>query len=200
MPRNQGKTWTYEQEQYLLDAYGNVTLPFLCAKLGKTMEAIKQKHKDLTGHCDPYSAAGLYSPREIAPVLGVDHKTIIDWIHRRDFPAKRLHKDEDYHRYYIDSSEMWKWAEQNKERIPFAHVVQGVLLPEPDWLADEVRKAIAIGRKRPTNWTKEEDELAWWWYKGGVNYREIARRLGRPESGTQRRLTKIRKMKESKGA
>lgn len=196
MPRNQGKPWTYDQEQYLLDAYGNVTLPFLCNKLGKSMDSIKQKYKDLTGHCDPYIASGLYSPREVAPVLGVEHRTVIDWIRHRGFPAKRLHKDEDYHRYYIEPSEMWKWVEENKDRIPFAHVKQGVFLPEPIWLAQEIRNAIKKGLKRPIKWTKEEDELAWWWHKGGVNYREIARRLGRPESGTQRRLTKIRKMKQ----
>jgi hypothetical protein len=195
------KLWTTEEEDILLESYGSTTVKTLVKRLGKSEDAIKQKMKELTGSYDMHAAGGLFTARQVAPALGVDHRTVCEWIKTMGFPAKQLnrktkHSDKNY-QYFIDPYEVWRWVSKNKERVRFAHMERGLLLPEPHWLDAEIKKDAKKGLKRPTNWTDEEDELAWFWYKGGVNYREIARRLGRPEKGTQRRLTVIRKKKES---
>ena len=171
-------------------------MKYMIRRLKRSEEAIRQKYKELTGFKDMNLAGGLFSPPEVASVLGVSPRTVMDWIHRGGLNAKQLHrarKSDKNHRYFIDPDDLWRWLEKNKHRVNFAHVQRGILLPEPDWLEEEIKRAKAV--KRPINWTIEEDELAWFWWQSGVNYREIARRLGRPEKGTQRRLTVIRKRK-----
>jgi|SRR5579875_1347935 len=196
MQVNHKKIWTPEQEEFLLESYGSTTMKYMIKVLGKSETAIKQKIKELMGTYDMHAIGGLYSARYVAQALGVEVRTICDWIHRYQFPAKQLNNKKKNYQYFIDAYEAWRWVKLHKERVNFAHVKKGILLPEPAWLDDEIKKDMAKGIKRPTCWTKEEDESAWFWYKGGMNYREIAKRLGRPEKGTQRRLTLIRKHKE----
>jgi hypothetical protein len=201
MNYNHKKNWTKDQEQFLLESYGCTTLLYISNKIGKSEEAVKLKIQDMTGSYDMHAAGGTLTARQVAMSLGVEHRTLIEWIRNRSFPARQLNKKtnvyKSYH-HFIDPHDVWRWVAKNKERINFAYVQRGILLPEPDWLAEEIKQAVANQIKRPKNWTSEEDELAWYLYKGGVNYREIARRLNRPESGTQRRLTVIRKRKETK--
>lgn len=197
--KNHKRDWTPEQEEILLTLYGLSGIQYLMDKLGKSADAIKLKHQELTGSYSVREAGGTFSTREIAEVLGVDHVTIINWIKNFGFPAKQLYKlrkDTKRRNYSIDPYKVWEWVENNKERVNFAHVQRGIIIPEPDWLTEEIRKASSQPIKRPRNWTDEEDEIAWSMWQKGKNYREIAKRLNRPEKGTQRRLTVIRKRKE----
>lgn len=197
--KNHKKIWTKEQDDFLLEYYGSATVKWVADRLGKTEHAIRQRLQVIDGSCDTYISSGMLSPRQIAPALGVSHNTIVNWIRYHDFPAKRLHEVKDTekrYRYFVDSGLAWKWIKKNKQRINFAHYKYGILLPEPKWLSEEITKAKQNIIKRPTNWTKGEDDIAWFWYQGGMGYREIAARLKRPETGTQRRLTTIKKNKQ----
>lgn len=197
MMQNAKKKWTIEDEEFLLESYGVASMKHLVGRLRRSEEAIQQKYKEITGTKDLNMAGGLLSPRQIAPALGVDHRTIVDWIQHHNLKAKQLNRrskyDSRHFRYYVDPIDLWKWIARHKEKINFSHVKQGELLPEPKWLEEEIRKSSYM--KRPTSWTKAEDEVAFSWWQSGVNYREIAKRLNRPEKGTQRRLTYLRKKK-----
>lgn|GEM_PF-2712175 len=193
---NQKRIWSDKDKEFLLESYGIKSMSYLIRHLKRSKEAIHQKYKELMGFQDMNLAGGLLSPPQVAEALGVNHRTVIQWICHFGLKAKQLHKvtkSDKRYRYFIDPYDLWKWIELHKERVNFAHIKRGIILPEPKWLDEEITKAKQV--KRPTNWTQEEDEAAWFWWQSGMNYREIARRLGRPEKGTQRRLTVIRKRK-----
>ncbi len=197
---NSKKIWTTDDDEFLLDSYGNTGMRYMVRELQRSEDAIRLRHKELTGTMDMHIAGGYITPRYLASVIGVDQRTVVYWIQESGLKAKQFHKnikgDKNRYRYFIDPYDFWNWLENNKQRVNFSHIERGVLLPEPYWLDDEIRKATSL--KRPKSWTEEEDELAWMLWQGGVNYRDIARCLNRPEKGTQRRLTAIRKRKNER--
>lgn len=201
MLKNHKKQWTDEQISFLLDSYGQKPINYLIKKLKKSEDAIKLKMQELTGSYSLLEAGGLFTARQIGPILGVNERSVIEWIHHRELPAKRLREPDTNGvtgpnlRFYIDPSELWKWIESNKERIPFQHLQRGILLPEPDWLDQEVKKASTVKTKRPTNWSTTEKERAWNLYNQGLSPREISEILHRPYKGTQRQISQIRKSK-----
>ncbi|UOE58007.1 hypothetical protein [Cytobacillus oceanisediminis] len=198
-PKNYKKFWTPEQEEILLESYGIAGMQYLMDRLGKSADAIQIKYYELTGTKSIHKSAGTLTAREVADALGVSHNTLIDWINNADFPASqkfKMRKESKRRVYSIDPEKVWSWVAKNKKRINFAHIQRRVILPEPAWVEEEVKKALQKPLKRPKNWTFEEDEQAWKWWQEGVNFREIARRLKRPIYGTQRRLTAIKKRKQ----
>lgn len=196
--KNSKRLWTPEQEEFLLESYGIAGIQYIMDRLGRSAESIRHKMKELTGSQNIRESVGTFSAREIADVLGVDNKTILTWIETRKFPARQLYKlrkDTKRRAYMIEPENVWKWAAKNKERINFLNVKRGILIPEPKWLNDEVKQARLKPLKQPTNWTREEDEAAWFMWQSGKNHREIAAALNRSENGTQRRLGYLRKLK-----
>lgn len=196
--KNNNKIWTPEEDEFLLESFGFTSMKYMKGRLKRSEDSIKQHYRELTGSLDMHLAGGFLSPRQIGPILGVEHSTVINWIHDHGLKSKQFHKSdsnnqEKRYRHFIDPQDLWSWIAQNKNRINFSQIVRGEILPEPDWLEEEIKKAEY--KKPPKNWTTAEDEAAWFWWKGGVNYREIAKRLHRPEKGTQSRLTIIRKRK-----
>lgn len=190
-------SWTEEEDEFLLDSFGSANMKHMIRKLSRSEHSIKQRYRDLVGQKDMHVAGGYLTPRQMASSLGVNYRTIHNWIHNFGLPAHQFHKVDDSkknYRFFIDPNQFWRWLAKNKERVNFSLVKRGIILPEPDWLEVEIKNAVPL--KPPRNWSTEEDEEAWYLYNKGVNYREIARQLGRPELGTQRRLTVIRKRKQ----
>jgi hypothetical protein len=197
-PKNNKKDWTPEQEEFLLESFGVAGIQFMMDRLGRSAAAIKLKHEELTGHKNTKEAAGTFSAREVASILGVTPRTVIDWIVKNKFPSKQILKlrgDTRPADHSIDPHAMWRWVGKNRERVNFAHVKLGVAFPEPDWLAAEVARANQNLLKRPKNWTREEEESAWFWFRAGVPVKDIAKRLQRPFKGTQAKMTRIAKKK-----
>lgn len=190
--------WTDEEVNYLLDNYGIVSMQRLMDVLNRSETAIRLKYYDMFGTYDFHSSSGTLTARQVAKVLGVSDSTLCIWIKNLNFPAaqkmRTRNKKDARYEYYIEPKKAWDWVKKNKERINFAHVKRKDMLPEPDWLDDEIKKAQQNFLKRPTAWTEREDEIAFSLMKMGVNYREIAKHLNRPEKGTQRRLTFLRKV------
>lgn len=194
--RNFKKAWSKKDEELLLDMFGDKPMQYLVRRLGRSAFAIQQKHKELTGTYDIIEASGLLSASMIANILSVSPRTISNWIRDRDFPAEqrlRLNDQSPNNMYTSYPEEVWKWIEQNKQRVNFALIEQGKMLPEPDWLEEEIKNAKMNFLKQPKNWTEKEDEIAYSMWTSGENYRDIARLLNRSETGTQRRLTLLKK-------
>lgn len=191
MHRNHKTAWTQEQEDLLLDNYGHKPMSYFERILGRSPGSIRQKVKEIEGSFNMHEAGGQFSATQIAKILGVSGRTVVDWIKERNFPAERLSERV----YFIKPEAVWKWVAANKERIPFQHVKQGELLPEPDWVRHEIRHAYVV--KRPVNWTDEEKNRAWSMHTQGISTREIAAILQRPYKGTQRQMSAIKKERSS---
>lgn len=195
-PRNHRKKWSEEDEQYLVDNYGTVSMAVLMRNLGRDEEAIKMKYRTLEGIMDMHIAGGMLSTQMIADAIGKSHRAVYGWIKNKGLPATQKHKGthetRNHYRFFIKPEDFWKWAEKNKKLISFATFKRGVILPEPDWLEEEVKSAIII---KSGPWTKEEEEATWFWYKGGTKPREIAEMLDRTVRSVQHKLTKLKKEK-----
>lgn len=193
------RIWTPEEEEELLESYGTVSMVALEKKFHRSIAAIRLKHAQLTGTADVNLASGTLTASEIATAVGVSHKTVVNWIHHFQLPATQRYKQHGSSqraRYSISSVSFWRWASKNKERIPFQLLERHIILPEPPWVEKEVQQSL---KEKPfklnVDWSIQEDETAYFWWMSGMNYRDIAKRLNRPEKGTQRRLTYIKKLK-----
>lgn len=191
------QTWTEEEIDTLKKLYGTTTMKHLTKILKKSEATITRKAKELFGTSDIIEVDGFFRPSDIADILGVEKRTVNGWIKNRNFPAKKSKRKgsntEGNHQYFIDATETWKWLKDNRNSINLTNIKRGELLPEPEWFLTAVKTAQNI--KPPKNWTPEEDEYAWFLWQGGTSYREIAKFLGRPEAGTQSRLTIIEQQK-----
>lgn len=192
--------WTEEEEEYLLDSYGTVPMFKLMKKLKRTEEAIISKMKKLEGYQNVSTYSGLLSTAEVADVLGVSQKTINLWIRTQGLPAlraKATRKDDVLGRLLLNPDNVWEWLASNKERVIFTDVKTGVMIPEPQWLLDEIESAKQHPPAgRPAMWTDEEKHQALFWSAQGTNYREIARRLNRPSEGTRVKINKLKRLQE----
>lgn len=191
------RLWTSEEETILMESFGVASIKYLMGKLKRSEESIKYKYRRMTGSVDPNLAGGMISPVEIAEVFHVSHRTVLYWIHHKGLVYKQLNRtsktSDKNHRYYIDPFELWKWVKKNKKSINFSLITRGVILPEPEWLEQEIKQATL--KKRQISWTIEEEEAAYFMWQNGVHYSVIAKKLKRSEKGTQRRLTLIRQRK-----
>jgi hypothetical protein len=196
---NSKRSWTPEQDEFLLENYGARPLIHLEKRLGRTRESIHCRYRELEGTKDAAMAGGFLTVGEVADAIHKSRRTVLTWIQKHELKAYQLHKtvkqgDEERKRRFIKPEDFWRWAKKNKEKIPFGLLERNIILPEPSWLEDEIKKA-GFSKNRQ-NWSEEEENTAWFWYEGGISPAEIAERLHRTKSGVQKKLTEIRKRKE----
>lgn len=192
-PRNLNRPWTKQQESDLLDMYGVYPFSYLSRYFGKRTYAIQCKYASLTGNWSALQAGGYVRTSDIATAMDVSDTTVRRWIRNHELPIMKLHQtrnDTKRRMYYISVEEFWKWARKNKSLFSFANIKRNALLPEPDWLEDEVRKCNDPAKVKKT-WSKEEEEKAYKWFMSGIHYKEIAARLGRTANGTHHKLMRI---------
>ena len=194
--QNNKRAWTEEDKSFLLDSYGVKTMEYIKKKLRRSENAIQLKFYELIGTKDLTLAGGLLSPPQVAEALGVDRATVTIWIRKYGLKASQLYKSKNRedvsYNFYLEPQDVWNWVAEHKDRVNFARVQRNIILPEPKWLQEEISKSQYM--KPPKNWSEEENRQAYVWWQNGINYREIAKRLNRPERGTQRRLTALRKL------
>lgn len=199
-PVKSNKHWTKEDIDYLLSTYGDIKMETLAKKLGRSVVSIRRKHYDMTGTYDEDYVQDTYSAAEVADVLGISSRTVCTWARNLDFPAKKVMPNGDKEtmaknfNYHINPEKMWKWLNKNRDRINFAYVQRGVLLPEPTWLDEAITHSRKNDVKTSVRWTKEEDDTAFsmWW--NGFHHEQISKFLNRSNSGTRNRLTYLRKL------
>lgn len=195
------KNWTPEEDEILLESYGTTSMRYLIGKLKRTPDAIRSRYHRLEDTENIHVAGGTFSPTQVADALGVSRWTVINWIKDKGLPSRKLGRDifiDDKRRFnHIDPYELWKWLAKNKERVDFYYVKQGIILPEPPWLEEEIQKAER--KKSYKHWTKEQEETVWFWRKGGMTLQDIAAELGRTEISVIRKFTEIRNRKRKEG-
>jgi len=169
------KRWTKEEDEMLLSMYGKNQLCYIAKKLNRTETSCVDRYKYLNGTCSLSYAYGLFTTTELAYALGVDNKTILNWIHKYDMPCKVLNKK----KFFIDPEKFWDWLEKTpKVKINFAKYKEGTILPEPKWLQERISKdkknTLKTGR-----WTTGEIKTLKFLIDNGYSNKEIAEKLHR---------------------
>lgn len=185
--RNHNKRWTKDQEEMLLNSYGETTLKTLASKLGRTQENVKAKYKRLTGSQSFLAASGKLTSPMIAEGLGVHRKTVTEWIRKYDLVANR-YTDSTMSHILINDRDLWNWMKDNKERIDFTKCTLGVLVPEPLWYKEEVKLAKLTKIAKRKEWTMKEIQMGVEMRKEGLTNRQIAEKLNRSYDSVKHKM------------
>ena len=140
-----GRLWTSEEETYLMEKWGQASIPAIAKHLDRTVEAIKNRASRL--HLGPVLMGGGYATfNQLMLVLTGGSQSYTyqkeSWIKKRGLPVhtKRV-IDNSFLVVYLD--EFWVWAEQHRSFIDFSKMEPLALGAEPAWVAQQ-RKIDAI--------------------------------------------------------
>lgn len=191
----QHPAWPPEKVNYLEEAWGEISIPAIAKKLGKTVNAVKLKAYKI-GLRRHIHSGDYITLNQLFNAIGMNYNSYtIDYWLRQDFPLK--HKKSinmSYKVVYI--KEFWHWLERNKMLIDLSRLERNILGLEPSWVAEK-RKADMLAKKfRRRPWTPREDALLKTMVKAyRYTYRDISLRLCRAESAIKRRFLDL-KLKE----
>ena len=183
--------WTKEEEQYLQDNWGTLSVKTLAKNLGRSENAINvRKHRLGLGS---FLENGDYITfNQLKCAIGIGGGTgymNISWIRNRNFPihTKRVNQNS-FKIVYLD--EWWKWAEKNKDLLDFSKFKENVLGEEPEWVKIKRKHDVEKNQKYIcTPWTKAEDSrLIHLVQKQKYTYAELSTMLRRTNGAIQRRL------------
>ncbi|MBR5596508.1 MAG: hypothetical protein IKW30_03780 [Lachnospiraceae bacterium] len=190
----QGKNWTKEEEDYLAEKWGTVSVGAIAKALGRSENAIiVRKYRLGLGS---FLESGEYvSWNQLLQALGITGGTgykQISWVRNRDFPihTKRIHNNS-FKIVYLE--EWWKWAEKNRDLLDFSRFEENVLGVEPEWVKDKRKHDVEKARKYITTpWTKSEDEkLRRLVAKQQYSYDDLSKMLRRTNGAICRRLSDL---------
>lgn len=189
-----GKRWTSEEERYLANNWGTVTIDGLCRHLGRSRNAVAVKVSRLG--LPPYFESGDYiTVNQLHKAFfgsNFSSYQIKSWVENRALPVRNK-KRGNYSARIIYLDEFWKWAEKNRSFLDFSKFEPLALGKEPDWV-DEQRhkdfKAFSVQRKDP--WTPAEDSrLRALLKQHKYGYAEISAMLSRSAGAIQRRCNDL---------
>ena len=195
--------WTFEQEEYLQEKWGTVSIPAIAEHLNRTPNAVRIRAQRLG--LGPVLISGEYvTLHQLVMALGYsgssDSYKMTSWVKNRQFPLHRKKVDQcSFRVVYLD--EFWDWAEKNRSFLDFSKMEPFALGKEPAWVAEQRRRdyeAFALQRKDP--WTTLEDQrLLLLLEQQRYGYMELSQMLGRSAGAIQRRCldlgTKLRPVK-----
>lgn len=184
------KRWTPEEEQYLEDSWGILSMGTIEKRLGRTRNSIEEKRKRLG--LGAFLESGDYVTMNqllIALGIGCSGYKNISWIQNRDFPVhkKRVGTNR-FKVVYLE--EFWKWAEKNREILDFSKFEENTLGKEPEWAKKKRRHDIDRNRKYITTpWTEAEDQkLIRLLGRQKYSYEELSKELRRTNGALQNRI------------
>lgn len=185
------RPWTKEEYEYLETNWGIVSMPHMCKKLGRSLNAIKLKAQRL--RLGAFLEAGDYvSFNQLCIALGRGGGSgymTKSWIEARGLPVKERKVNEcSFKVVYLN--DFWDWAEKNRTFIDFSKVEPLSLGAEPDWVPEQRKRDFIKSRMiKTTPWSKAEDEKLTWMVKQfKYGYMEISQEIKRSSGAIQRRL------------
>lgn len=187
----QGRNWTKEEYDYLMDNWGKYSVGAICKHLNRSRNAINIKVFRLG--LGAFLDAGEYITfNQLSVAFGrgpADKYMLTSWVKNRDFPMK--YKTVGKNRFrVVYLKDFWTWAERHRTFIDFSHLEENMLGEEPQWVKEQ-RKADTkrAVKYHVTPWTTREDQLLSNYLKQyRFTYHDLSRMLGRTCGAIQRRI------------
>lgn len=183
------KIWADEEVYYLEENYGKYSLKTLAKNLSRTESAIRGKCLRL-GLTSALGNTGLLNTSDIARALGIDRKTVWNYIQEKGLPAKKKVVLSKKKFWRIDTKDFWKWLEDNKNLINLSNLEKNMLGLEPDWVDKKRKEDIRNNTRHNKNWTKAEVDYLKANYKIKT-FNEIAIDLNRTINSIQVKSRKL---------
>lgn len=192
---NKKKPWSAEEESQLREMWGQVSVPGISRKLGRSVNAVVVRARRLG--LGPFLEHGDYiTLHQLSMACGYgwssDKYFLKSWGENRGFPIHTKKRNKQSIRIvYLD--EFWEWAEKNRSFIDFSKMEPLALGEEPPWVSEQRKndfKSFSIQRKDP--WTKDEDgRLIFLLKQQKYGYAELSKMLCRSAGAIQRRCTDL---------
>ncbi len=154
------RTWTAEDEAYLMDKWGTLSIPAISKHLGRSVNAVKVRVTKLGLGPSLMGDEVVTLNQLLIAVTGTSSSysyKMKSWVENRGLPVHTKRVDKcSWRVVYLD--EFWKWAEKNRSFIDFSKMEPLALGEEPAWVAEQRKKdfeSYAIQRKDA--WSADED-------------------------------------------
>lgn len=188
-----GTRWTPEDEAYLQDRWGTISIPAIANSLGRTVSAVKVRAQRLGLGAvlmggDYITLNQLHLALTGSPGGGGGY-IMKSWVKNRGLQVhtKKVNQNS-FKVVYLD--EFWDWAKRNRAFIDFSKMEPLALGEEPAWVADQRKKdfrSFAIQRK--DRWTSADDSrLRMLLRQKKFTYAELSNMLQRSAGAIQRRI------------
>lgn len=185
-----GKNWTKQEEEYLIENWGTISVPTLAKNLRRSENAIIVKKCRLG--LGAFLENGDYVTwNQLQRTIGLGNGggyKMTSWVKNRDFPVhtKRV-SNNSFRVVYIH--EWWIWAEKNRDLLDFSKFEENALGAEPAWVKEKRKLDFENNRKYiKTPWTKaEDDKLRRLVEKQKYTYDDLSKMLRRTNGAIQRR-------------
>lgn len=186
-----GRNWTPEEEEFLCENWGMLSVPTLCEKLNRSKNAIRVRVQRLGLPAFLDSGEYVTLNQLLQAVTGSDSSygyKITSWVENRGLPVHKKRNDKCTWRV-VYLNEFWKWAEKNRSFIDFSKMEPLILGKEPSWVAEQRRKDFqAFANQRKDPWTPIEDQrLVYLLKQHKYGYVELSEMLQRSAGAIQRR-------------
>lgn len=185
------KRWTPEEEIYLMEKWGTLSIPTIAKNLNRTVNSIKIRATRL--RLGPVLMGGEYVTfnQLMIALTGGSHLYTYQkesWVKKRGFPihTKKV-IESSFKVVYLD--EFWEWAKKNRSFIDFSKMEPLALGAEPDWVAQQRKiDSTSCANSCKDLWTSQEDQrLAYLLKQHKYTYAEVSRELRRSVGAIQRR-------------
>lgn len=188
------RTWTTEEDEYLRESWGSVSLKQMAKSLDRTVNAINVRKNKLG--LGAFLEHGDYvTLNQLMIAVTGSHSysyQLKSWVKNRGMPVHNKVRDKMRVRVvYID--EFWEWAKKNRSFIDFSKMELLALGEEPDWVAEQRHKDFeAFALQRKDAWTPAEDSrLIMLLRQHRYGYAELSDMLHRSAGAIQRRCTDL---------
>lgn len=190
----QNRLWTTEEESWLAENWGHVTMAGICKHLNRTKNAVMCRVHRLG--LPPYYESGDYVTVNALhnAFYGSNFHSYAmkSWVKDRGLPVHNKRRGNCVAKIiYLD--EFWEWAEKNRSFLDFSKMEPLALGKEPAWVEEQRHKDFrsnAIQRKDP--WTPDEDSRLRALLKlHRYGYAELSEMLNRSAGAIQRRCNDL---------
>lgn len=190
------KTWTADEIDYLVSAWGNVNMSTITKHLDRSECAIRLKAGKL--NLGPFLTNG-YRYITISSLYKLIRANSsiayfkTSWIKNRNLPTHNISRSKKTNFTVVYIDEFWMWAEKNQYFLDFSKLERYQLGPEPDWVNQKRESDILRNRFiKATPWTNREDNLLKeLLVKQKYGYKELSQILCRSEGAIQRRINDL---------
>ncbi|KAA0549964.1 helix-turn-helix domain-containing protein [Bacillus sp. BGMRC 2118] len=180
--------WTSHEINILKDNVGTLKISTLARKLNRSEQSVLLKMKRL-GIANTKEQNGLLTVGRLASILKVDRNTVCCWIRNHGLKCIKKVSRSKKAFWFIENSDFWNWAEQNKQRINFSKVEIHAIPPEPKWV--EVERGISKSVRNYKIWTKREEIVLIELITKGKTYQEVAAELNRTSISIERKYNRL---------
>lgn len=191
------KNWTPEEEAYLQDKWGTLSVSTIAKNLGRSIDAVVVRSQRLRLGAHLASDVRISTNQLMIALYqsnsGNASYTLYKLI-REGLPVK-MHKVKTKSFRVIDIDEFWKWAENHKEFLDFSKFEEHSLGKEPDWVKvkrkADFQKVQQQGEHNEV-WTNTTDQkLKRMLSQHRYTYRDLSKELNRSEGAIKRRISDL---------